>query len=293
MLSPATMPAKAFVFPHGPANQKLVEMAKDRVQRGPIEAAVVLNPTTEDRIPHARQVVNGFVAPQGQPPAPHLLAHLSHRVRAHRRGEVDEELAPSILRPPRAKRITQEIEPFLGIPARPVVILAVDDTRLAGMDFQSTLREPTSDALQDLLRLRLRPAVRDNIICVPLEWHAGMYPAHPVVECEVQKDIRRQRTDHSALRRPLRPRHQRPILQLGGSFEPPLEIEENPRALRALPHSAKHQFVVEIIEGTYDTLPVISTSPRRSLLSALAIHSKADRSTCSVRCIGKVGYFSF
>src|SRR5713226_1842743 len=197
MLSPATMPAKAFVLPHGPANQKLVEMAKDRVQRGPIEAAVVLNPTTEDRIPHARQFVNGFVAPQGQPPAPHLLAHLGHRVRAHRRGEVDEELAPSILRPPRAKRITQEIQPFLGILAWPVVILAVDDTRLARMDLQPTLREPMSYALQDLLRLRLRSAVRDNIICISLERHARMHTAHPVVEREVQKNIGHQRTHYS------------------------------------------------------------------------------------------------
>src|SRR5713101_3194907 len=162
MLSPATMPAKAFVLPDGPADQQLVEMAKDRVQGGPIEAPVVLNPAPKDRIPHARQVVNGFVAPQGQPPAPHLLAHLGHRVRAHRRREVDEELTPSILRPPRAKRITQEVEPFLGIPAPPVVILAVDDARLAGMDLQPTLRESMSDALQDLLRLRLRPAVRDE-----------------------------------------------------------------------------------------------------------------------------------
>jgi hypothetical protein len=46
------------------------------------------------------------------------------------------------------------------------------------------------------------------------------------------------------------------------------------------------------IEGTYDTLLIISTSPRRSLLSAFAIPSKADRSTFSGRCIGKVGSFS-
>ena len=46
-------------------------------------------------------------------------------------------------------------------------------------------------------------------------------------------------------------------------------------------------------EGTYDTLPVISTSPRTSLLCALAIRSKANRSTFSLRCIGKVDYFSF
>ena len=31
------------------------------------------------------------------------------------------------------------------------------------------------------------------------------------------------------------------------------------------------------IERTYDTLPVISTSPKGSRLSALAIRSKADR----------------
>jgi hypothetical protein len=35
---------------------------------------------------------------------------------------------------------------------------------------------------------------------------------------------------------------------VGRGFEPPLEIEENPRALRILPHRSKHQFVVEIIE---------------------------------------------
>jgi hypothetical protein len=46
------------------------------------------------------------------------------------------------------------------------------------------------------------------------------------------------------------------------------------------------------IKGTYDTLLIISTSPRRSLLSAFAIPSKADHSTFSGRCIGKVGSFS-
>jgi hypothetical protein len=46
------------------------------------------------------------------------------------------------------------------------------------------------------------------------------------------------------------------------------------------------------IKGTYDTLLIISTSPRRSQLSAFAIPSKADRSTFSGRCIGKVGSFS-
>jgi len=47
------------------------------------------------------------------------------------------------------------------------------------------------------------------------------------------------------------------------------------------------------IEGLYDTLPVISTSLTRSPLSVLAIRSKANRSRFSLRCIGKVDYFSF
>src|SRR5215471_10262625 len=282
MCGASMVPAEPLVFPHGPTNQKVVEMTEDWVQLGLVEAPVVQNPAAQDRIPHARQVINGLVAPHGQSPAPHLLAHLGHRLRAHRRREVDEELAPSILRPPRAKRVAQEIKPFLGIPAWSVIILAVDDARLRRMHFQPTLSKTTSDALQNLLRLRLCPAVRDNIICVSLEGYARMDPAHPVVECEMQKDIGQQRTDHSALRGPLRPPHQRSILQSGGSFEPPLEVEENPLALRVLSNRPKHQLVVEIIEEAADvevndpgippaSLPRTGDSIERRLLRPIAI----------------------
>jgi hypothetical protein len=65
------------------------------------------------------------------------------------------------------------------------------------MHLQPTLGETMSDALQDLLRLRLRPAVRDYVIRVPLEWHVRMHTAHPVVKREVQKHIGHQRTDHA------------------------------------------------------------------------------------------------
>jgi hypothetical protein len=54
-----------------------------------------------------------------------------------------------------------------------------------------------------------------------------------------------------------------------------------------------HPFVRERPKGLYDTLPVISTSLTRSPLFVLAIRSKANRSTFSLRCIGKVDYFSF
>jgi hypothetical protein len=146
MLNSTMMLPQASVFPHGPADQKAVQMTEDGVQCGSIKAPVVLSPAPEDPIPHARQVIDGFVARRGHAPPPHALTHLGRRSRPHRRREVDNELAPSIRRPPRAKRVSQEIGPLLSIPARPVVILAVDDARLFGTDFQSTLREPTSPA---------------------------------------------------------------------------------------------------------------------------------------------------
>ncbi|HEX8801790.1 MAG TPA: hypothetical protein VF772_24420, partial [Terriglobales bacterium] len=58
-------------------------------------------------------------------------------------------------------------------------------------------------------------------------------------------------------------------------------------------HQLHQQFVIDGVKGNYDTLPIISTSPRESLLSALDIRSKADRSTFSGRCIAKVSSFSF
>ena len=39
-------------------------MSEDRIQCRPVEPAEVLNPTAQDWIPHARQVIDGLVAPQ-------------------------------------------------------------------------------------------------------------------------------------------------------------------------------------------------------------------------------------
>jgi len=55
----------------------------------------------------------------------------------------------------------------------------------------------------------------------------------------------------------------------------------------------QQQRMLNVVKGLYDTLPVISTSLTRSPLFVLAIRSKANRSTFSLRCIGKVDYFSF
>src|SRR6266508_1476013 len=246
------MSSQPLVFPHGPSSQELVEVAKGWIQGGLVETTEVLDPATQDCIPHARQVVDGLVATQGDSPAPHLLSHLGRRSVAHGRSEAHEELPPPILRPTRPERVPEEVKLLLRMPSRPIVILAVDDPRLLGMHFQPTVLESTLDSRQNLLRLLLRLAVRDDIVGVPLERNVPMHLSHPVIEREMQKHIGQKGTDDSSLRRPLRPRCQRPILQLRGRFQPPLHVERDPPTLRVLPNPAHHQRVVEVVEKAPD-----------------------------------------
>ena len=155
---------------------------------------------------------------------------LSHPRRCritHCRREVDEVLTPPILRPTRAKRVSQEGELLRGILPRPVVILAVDDVRLLRMDVQRHCAR-RRHVRQDLLRLRLRPTVRDDIVRVPLERNVRVRRPHPVVEREVQEDIGQERARDAPLGRPHRARHQSSVFLLHGSGQPPLHIEQNP-----------------------------------------------------------------
>src|SRR5262249_14204190 len=121
-----------------------------------------------------------------------------------------------------------------------------------GMYLESAHLESTFDAFQDLPCLLFRPAVRHNIVRVSLERHGRMSLLHPVVEREVQEDIGQKGTRNSALGRPLRSRYQRSIFQLYGGFEPPLHIEQDPRALRILSNRAHRERVVEIVKEGSD-----------------------------------------
>jgi hypothetical protein len=67
-----------------------------------------------------------------------------------------------------------------------------------------------------------------------------------------------------------------PILQHAG-VQPFLDESHNTPVRNPVLDESHKPIVGKSIERTYDTLPVISTSPKRSLFSALAIRSKADR----------------
>src|SRR5215471_3054690 len=111
-------------------------MAEDRVQSGLVEPAVVVDPAPQYRIPHAGQIIESLVTTQMEPPPPHRLPHFGRGPIAHRRAEVDEALAPSILRPSGTEGVSEKVKFLIGIRTTPVVILAVDDFRLVRMQLQ-------------------------------------------------------------------------------------------------------------------------------------------------------------
>ena len=68
-------------------------MAKDRVKRRLVVAAIVVNPAMEDWIEHPGQVVESLIAPQVESPTSHSAAHRLGGFITHCGTEVDEVLA--------------------------------------------------------------------------------------------------------------------------------------------------------------------------------------------------------
>ena len=86
------MATKPFVFPACPVNQGPVHVSEYRIQGRFIKSAKVVDPTTDHRIEHTRNVFNGPVRFQMNPPVPDLIAHGLGGLIAGPGSEVDEKL---------------------------------------------------------------------------------------------------------------------------------------------------------------------------------------------------------
>ena len=73
-----------------------------------IVVSVVLHPSSNDGIEHARQVGESFVAPQMEFPTPHFLADFLGGFVADCGQETNEVFAPVILGSPGPKLVAQE-----------------------------------------------------------------------------------------------------------------------------------------------------------------------------------------
>src|SRR6266403_1181825 len=169
-------------------------------------------------------------------------------------------------------------------------------SRFLGMQLQVELLHAFREFRPELLGIRLAVKSNHDIVRKTHPDDLAVRPLltpclDPQVEYVMKVDVGQQRRGTAALGRPFLHPYPFPILQHAG-VEPFLDQSHDAPICYPVLDEFHQPFVGKPIEGTYDTLLIISTSPRRSLLSACVIHSKADRSMFSARCIGKVGSFS-
>jgi len=88
---------------------------------------------------------------------------------ADRRKKVRMHVALPINASTRSKRVAQKIKADFRMLRRTTSILAVNDTRLVGMDFQTALTKAIGDPLHDVLRLATTAAMQQTVICVSAE----------------------------------------------------------------------------------------------------------------------------
>ncbi len=172
-------------------------MAKDRVKRRLVVAAIVVNPAMEDWIEHPGQVVESLIAPQVESPTSHSAAHRLGGFITHCGTEVDEVLAPAILRPPGTKRKTQKIKFFIEVIASTIIILAIDYLGLFRMKLQFALSQPSGNRLPQYPSLRFRLAVDHHIIGISRKRILWISPPHPFIKSIVQEQVGEQRADDS------------------------------------------------------------------------------------------------
>jgi hypothetical protein len=94
---PPVMASQLFVFTLGPKDQILVQFAHRRIKRRAIIAPVILEPASDNRIEHPRQIFNRLVAAVRQVPAPKSVANRLCCLVRDCRTEIDEELPLAIL----------------------------------------------------------------------------------------------------------------------------------------------------------------------------------------------------
>ena len=71
---PSAMASQPLELTGCPQHQLSINLPERRIQRRLVEGTVIVDPSPDLRIEHARQIVQSLVAAQLQPPAPHFLA---------------------------------------------------------------------------------------------------------------------------------------------------------------------------------------------------------------------------
>src|SRR6266542_1244227 len=119
-----------FVLPRGPSDNVVVNTTEKWIQPGLVEATVIIDPPLHNNIHQLCKVVQRLVRAAIDPPAPQLLTHLREGVAAHGWLEAGKDFASFSHCAASAKRVSQEVEPLVGIGSSTVRVLAIHDARL-------------------------------------------------------------------------------------------------------------------------------------------------------------------
>src|SRR6266536_4362992 len=110
---PWRVAAQPLVLLHGPPYEVVVDASEQRDQLRPVEAAVVVDPASHDRVDRPCEVGESEPAPQVQPPALDRATDLLDGAVRDGGAEADEEAAASAPREAGTKRVAEEVEPLV------------------------------------------------------------------------------------------------------------------------------------------------------------------------------------
>src|ERR1700688_285196 len=225
------MPLQGLELPMGPSRQDAVDVPKGWVKSRLVVTAIIVDPATDVRVEHPRQIIKRLVAALMKRPAANCLSNLFESFVARRWAEHDAKPMPSA-RQSRPERVAEKIELLVAISSAPIIILAVDNLCLLRMKCQPAFSEPHLKRCAQCPRLLLTATMADSIVGIALEGDGRMVPVHPQVERIMQKEIRQEGADDPALRRPSFSCDEASILHLLGRLQPSLDVQECPRTIR-------------------------------------------------------------
>ena len=182
-----------FVLVADPAYQVGIDTLQERIHRRPVERAVVVHPTTDDRVDVPRHIDEVSASAVVQPPGPHLRTDLLQgwlTDRGIERAKLLPILAP---RPALPEREPQERELGVLVRGTPPSVLAVHNPGFVGMQPQPDLLHPLRDRRQHLACTGFADAVHHRVIHVPFERHGRELPGHPRIERIMEEQISQHR----------------------------------------------------------------------------------------------------
>src|SRR5262249_45241977 len=148
--------------------------------------------------------------------------------------------------------VAEEVELDVLMLASPIIVLAVHDLGLLRVKLKTALLQTLPDRLEHVLRLSPALGVNDHIIRIALELDVRIGPGHPVIERIMHEEICQQGRYDRPLWRTLRSTLLTPVLLLNGGYQPPLDVQQDPRSLHMMANRFHDQFMIQIIKETFD-----------------------------------------